>query len=95
MVSGSWLGLTLRVDHLSDCDDILMVQRAQILDFPQGGQREPLIIHILHDHVELLECEPLDLPSIWVLVLGPVHLAEGALSDLFDLLEVTQPVSAD
>ena len=48
---GKMIILTLGMDYLPDRNYVLMVQRAQILYLAEGRQREPLVLHLVHDHV--------------------------------------------
>ena len=89
--------LTLGMNDLTNGHNVLMIERAQVLDLPQSCQWKALIRHLVHDHVELLQRIVLDLPCLSILILSLVHLPKRALSDFFDLVKITQskPISLD
>jgi len=78
------------MDHLLDRDDIFVSERAQILDFSQGCQRETLVRHLVHEHVQFFQGKELRLARPRVFILRLVHLAKGALAYLFYFLEIAK-----
>ena len=78
------------MDDLPNLHDVFVFESAEVLDFAQGCQREALVRHLVHQHVQLLQGVQLDLACARVFILSPVHFAKSALAYLLDLLEVAQ-----
>ena len=77
------------MDDLADGNDVFVVKRAQVLDFAESRQREPLIGHLIHDHVQLFKGIMSDFTRNGISILDFIHLAKRAFADFLDLLEVT------
>jgi len=80
--------LTLGINHLADPDDVVVVKLAQVLDLSQCSDREALVLHFFHQHVQLLQCVEGDFFGHRIPVLGFVYLAERAFTDLLDVVKV-------
>jgi hypothetical protein len=73
---------------LANFDDVVVVERAQVLDFAQGSDRKSLVEHVFHQHFQLFKREVLHFLGYWVAVFSFVNFAEGAFSYLLNVREV-------
>ena len=76
------------MDDLAYSDNVFVVQRGQVLDLSQSCEREALIRHLVHDHVELLESVVLHFSRQWVLILSLVNFPERSFADFLNFIEV-------
>ena len=83
-------------DHLSEGDDVLVLQRLQDLDFADRGEREASFVDLHSDLLERVQLAafPLASQDCGLSLAGRTDFAVGAFSDLLYFLEVRHTARA-